>query len=82
VIAGMNENARRFRMRAFDGEVTMIMSNGATRQTLAVLGVAILLAACAPEVGSERWCEAMRDKARGDWSANEALEYARSCIVD
>jgi Protein of unknown function (DUF3012) len=45
---------------------------------------ACLLAAagCAPEVGSERWCEAMRDKPRGDWSANEALDYAQHCILD
>ena len=39
------------------------------------------LAACAPEVGSERWCENMREKARGDWTANEALEFARSCVL-
>jgi hypothetical protein len=38
------------------------------------------LAACAPEVGSPRWCEAMREKPRGDWTANEALEFARSCV--
>lgn len=47
--------------------------------TLATL--ALGLAACAPKVGSPRWCEAMKDKPRGDWSANEALEYARSCVV-
>ena len=39
------------------------------------------LTACAPEVGSERWCEQMRDKPRGDWTANEALEFARSCVL-
>jgi hypothetical protein len=39
------------------------------------------LTACAPEVGSERWCENMREKARGDWTANEALEFARSCVL-
>jgi hypothetical protein len=39
------------------------------------------LAACAPEVGSERWCEQMREKPRGDWTANEALEFARSCVL-
>lgn len=39
------------------------------------------LAACAPEVGSARWCEAMREKPRGDWTANEALEFARSCVL-
>lgn len=40
------------------------------------------LAGCAPEVGSERWCEAMRDKPRGDWTANEALEFARHCLFE
>ena len=40
-----------------------------------------LLGACAPEVGSPEWCEAMREKPRGDWTANEALEFARSCVI-
>jgi DUF3012 family protein len=78
----MIENAERSRMRASNVRVVMIMSKGATRRMLVALGVAILLAACAPEVGSERWCEAMRDKPRGDWTANEALEYAKSCIIE
>jgi len=43
--------------------------------------LAAWLTACAPEVGSERWCEQMREKARGDWTANEALEFARSCVL-
>jgi hypothetical protein len=44
-------------------------------------GLAVWLAACAPEVGSPRWCEAMREKPRGDWTANEALEFTRSCLL-
>lgn len=46
--------------------------------------IALLLAvcACAPEVGSERWCELMREQPRGDWSTNEALDYTRYCIFD
>ena len=47
----------------------------------ALLIVALWLAACAPEVGSQRWCEEMREKPRGDWTANEALEFARSCVL-
>lgn len=49
---------------------------------LAALVLMMALAACAPEVGSKRWCEAMRDKPRGDWSVNDALEYAKSCVVE
>ena len=46
-----------------------------------LLGITVWLVACAPEVGSERWCEVMREKPRGDWTANEALEFARSCVL-
>lgn len=44
----------------------------------AVLAVA---AACSPEVGSEEWCEAMKDKPKGDWSANEAADFAKHCLL-
>lgn len=53
----------------------------AFRGAMILLGMAAWLSACAPEVGSPRWCEAMREKARGDWTANEALEFARSCVL-
>ncbi len=38
------------------------------------------LAGCAPEVGSDAWCDDMVDKPKGDWTANEASEYAKNCI--
>ncbi len=40
----------------------------------------LVLAACAPEVGSDAWCEDMAEKSKGDWTANEAAEFAKSCI--
>ncbi len=46
-----------------------------------ILGLAAAVGACAPEVGSKRWCAAMRDKPRGDWTANEALDFARHCVL-
>ena len=47
----------------------------------ATLIVAIgLLGACAPEVGSEAWCKALKEKPKGDWTANEAGEFAKSCV--
>ena len=39
-----------------------------------------LLSACAPEVGSERWCAQMKEKPKGDWTANEAADYTKHCI--
>ena len=44
------------------------------------LAVLITLAACAPEVGSVEWCEDMDETAKGDWSTNDATEYAKSCV--
>ena len=40
------------------------------------------LAACAPEVGSRRWCENMDKTPKGDWTLNEAREYARNCLFE
>jgi hypothetical protein len=40
----------------------------------------LLLTACAPEVGSDAWCEDMAEKSKGDWTANEAAEFAKSCV--
>lgn len=40
----------------------------------------MLAAGCAPEVGSERWCTRLKEKPKGDWSANEAADFARYCL--
>ncbi len=45
------------------------------------LGIVATLAGCAPEVGSEAWCKAMAEKPKGDWTANEAGDYAKHCIL-
>jgi hypothetical protein len=50
-------------------------------RTVLIASLVGAVAACAPEVGSKRWCTAMRDKARGDWTANEALDFARHCVL-
>jgi hypothetical protein len=41
----------------------------------------LMLSACAPEIGSEKWCENMKAKPKGDWSSNEAVDYAKHCIL-
>ncbi len=38
------------------------------------------LTACAPEVGSDAWCKQMKEKESGDWTANEAADYAKHCV--
>ena len=47
---------------------------------LALMAVA-MLSACAPEVGSKAWCEKMQQKSKGDWTANEAADYAKHCLL-
>ena len=40
----------------------------------------ILISGCAPEVGSKAWCEDLEKKPKGDWTANEAGDYAKNCL--
>ena len=40
-----------------------------------------LLTACSPEVGSEKWCSKMKEKAKTDWTANEISDYAKHCVL-
>lgn len=39
-----------------------------------------LVSACSPEVGSESWCEQLKEKPKGDWTANEAKDYTKHCL--
>lgn len=45
-----------------------------------VLAFTAGLSACAPEVGSDAWCKQMKEKPSGDWTANEAADYAKHCV--
>ena len=47
--------------------------------TLAIMVAA--LTGCSPEVGSKAWCEKMAEKPKGDWTANEAADYASNCLL-
>ncbi len=43
--------------------------------------VVALVAACSPEVGSEEWCNSLKQKSKADWTANEAKDFAKHCIA-
>ena len=49
-------------------------------RAVALVAALVLLAACSPEVGSEAWCAEMKDKPKGDWTANEATDFAKHCL--
>ena len=40
----------------------------------------LLLMACSAEVGSEKWCGNLKEKPKGDWTANEATDFAKHCL--
>ena len=42
--------------------------------------VMFMIAGCSPEVGSKAWCKSMDNKPKGDWTGNEATDYAKNCI--
>ena len=50
-------------------------------QTIFVASVFVFAAACSPEVGSEEWCADKKEKPKGDWSANEAADFAKHCVL-
>ena len=55
-----------------------------SRVVLTVAAVTLCLglaSACSPKVGSKEWCDALKNKPKGDWTANEAAEFAKSCIL-
>ena len=41
---------------------------------------ALVAAGCSPDVGSEGWCKQMKEKPKGDWTANEVTDYSKHCI--
>jgi len=47
--------------------------------SVVLFGVAAL-SACSPEVGSKEWCAQMKEKPKGDWTGNEASEFAKNCV--
>ncbi|WP_428035053.1 DUF3012 domain-containing protein [Amphritea sp.] len=47
-----------------------------------MLGVAVVsMQGCSPEVGTKAWCEELKEKPKGDWTANEAKDFAKHCIL-
>jgi hypothetical protein len=45
-----------------------------------VTSFAFMATGCSPEVGSEAWCQQMKEKPKGDWTATETKDYAKHCI--
>ncbi|MCC4799237.1 MULTISPECIES: DUF3012 domain-containing protein [Enterovibrio] len=50
------------------------------KKMFAMLAVVFFVAGCSPEVGSDDWCKELKEKPKGDWSANEATDFAKHCV--
>ena len=46
-----------------------------------VASFALSLSACDPEVGSPDWCAQLKEKPKGAWTANEAADFAKNCVL-
>ncbi|MDG6777539.1 DUF3012 domain-containing protein [Thiomicrorhabdus sp. zzn3] len=46
-----------------------------------LLGATLLISGCSAEVGSEEWCAQMKEKPKGEWTANEASDYTKHCLL-
>lgn len=49
-------------------------------KSLGILFVTVVISACSPKVGSDEWCAAMKEKPKGDWTANELSDFTKHCI--
>lgn len=54
------------------------MRYGILLVTVLMIGLSM---GCSPQVGSEKWCDKMKQQPKGDWSANDATDFAKHCIL-
>lgn len=47
-----------------------------------ILIAAASLAACSDSVGTKSWCKSMESTAKADWTAQDAVNYAKYCVFD
>jgi hypothetical protein len=52
------------------------------RNSLLLVGACLLLAACSEEPGSQDWCESKKEQPKSEWSADDAMTFARHCVID
>lgn len=53
----------------------------ATIKTSLVVALVSALSGCAPEVGSDRWCEMMGEKPKAEWTASDAASFTKHCVL-
>ena len=51
------------------------------RATVLAAIASFIIAACSPEVGSDEWCNDMKKKPKTEWTAQEAKDFTKNCIL-
>ena len=51
------------------------------KKFLAAVSLVAFVAGCAPEVGSDEWCAELKAKDKGQWTADDAGNFAKHCIM-
>ncbi len=46
-----------------------------------LVAAVFVLGGCSHKVGSEAWCQDLKDKSRGDWTLNETADFAKFCVL-
>jgi PBP1b-binding outer membrane lipoprotein LpoB len=52
------------------------------KQLIIIIASIVLLSACSPEPGTEKWCAKMKEKPKSEWTASEAGTYTKNCLID
>ncbi len=53
------------------------------KRKLVIASILIMaLSSCAPKVGSKEWCDDMKEKPKGDWTANELKDFTKYCVLN
>ncbi len=50
-------------------------------RVVGLAAVAALIAACSPAIGSEEWCNDLKQKPKAEWSVNAAADFAKHCLL-
>ena len=50
------------------------------KKLMLIMLAGFVLVGCSAEVGSKAWCEQLEEKPKGNWTGNEAADYAKNCV--
>lgn len=51
------------------------------KHSMSIIAMLVTLSACAPKVGSEAWCNELKERPPGEITLNEAADFAKFCVL-